>query len=211
MSVAQTVSEEQAIQEYLGILQYKASCLVLALGDARKCTGRDIKTGKKNHDSTPKPGCWLGAIGYMALLDQIGSCLKPRGEKASRESGILRALKHFSDLEHKKIEAIYALRCAFAHDYNLANENKEKADRQHVFTVDEGEQAPLIKLPDVPWNGDYKSVGRENKTVVHLELFGDLVESTYQDLCAKARRGELEIALSGGVDELRIRYFTTIT
>jgi hypothetical protein len=93
----------------------------------------------------------------MALLDQISSSLKPKGEKTTG-----------------------------------------------------GEQDPLIKLPGVPWNGDYKSVGRENKTVVNLELFGDL-ESIYQGLCAKARRGELEIALSGGVDELRVRYFITIT
>jgi len=210
MNAAQTISEERAIREYLGILQYRASCLVLALGDARKCTGRNVNTGKKIHDSTPGLGCWLGAIAYMALLDQIGSSLKPKGEKTDGK-GIHKALRYFSNLSDQEIEAIYALRCAFAHDYNLANKNGMFPNRQHVFTVDKGKQAPLIKLPDVPWNGDYKSVGRENKTVINLELFGDLVESIYQDLCTKARREELEIALSDGVDELRVRYFITIT
>ena len=47
------------------------SALRKGLEDCRRATNRDVKTGRRldsgNHDS------WVGALGYLALLDQIGN------------------------------------------------------------------------------------------------------------------------------------------
>lgn len=206
MNTSSTVSEEEAIQMYLGVsprFELSHSCFRAALVDARKFTGRNINDGSKLPDS--KHGCWLGALGYMALLDQIGTCLKPKGTSEGGND-IEKVLKYFTSLGKDEIQAIYALRCAFAHNYSLANTNNRQ-DRQHVFTVCEGDWAPLVQLPIIPWDGVYQTVGRDNLTVVNLEAFGDLVESVCQEVCKQAEDGMLEIALPGSIDELLKRFF----
>jgi hypothetical protein len=204
------ITQELAIREYLGIIPSpmpsRISCFVAALRDAREFTGRDPETGIKflgtNH------GCWLGALGYMALLDQIGSCLKPKDKKGVRNE-IEASLKYFSDLSKPEIEAIYALRCAFAHNYSLVNVNARQ-DRRHVFTLGQGDKLPsLVQLPRVPWNGVFEKIGVDSQTRVNLEAFGDLVESACQNARKQAEEGSLEIALAGGVKELLVRYFFT--
>src|SRR3989304_5474784 len=89
------------------------SGFVAALRDARTATGRDEFGRKVDHT---KFGCWLGVIGYMALLDQIGTCFKPKQKSYESETSIHKALKYFSNLSDDEIEALYALRCSFAHD-----------------------------------------------------------------------------------------------
>ena len=65
------------------------SSFVAALTDARTPTGRD-KSGAKV--DAGKHGSWLGAIGCMALLDQIGTCFKPKPVNVIAENSIHRAL-----------------------------------------------------------------------------------------------------------------------
>src|SRR4051794_7281050 len=66
--------------------------------DARQATQRDPDTGRKV--SGGHYGSWLGALGYMVLLDQIGSCFKPANPSRSVSSGnsFDKALMHFTDL-----------------------------------------------------------------------------------------------------------------
>ena len=207
MNTRQAISEEEAIRMYLGISPRPSrSCFRAVLVDARKFTGRNMNNGSKLPDS--KHGCWLGALGYMALLDQIGTCLKP---KRRNEDGnkIEKALKYFTNLDEAEIQAIYALRCAFVHDYSLANTN-ERQDRQHVFTVCEGDRAPLVQLPAIPWDGVYHTDSRDNRTIINLEAFGDLVESIRKKVCEQVEDEGLEIALRGGVAELLTRFFFSV-
>jgi hypothetical protein len=209
MTTTESVSQRVAIRWYLGILPSpsRKSCFVAAIQDAREFTGRDRNTGAKlsgrNH------GCWLGALGYMALLDQVGSCLKPK-DKNEDGNEIRKSLKYFSSLRDPEIEAIYALRCAFAHNYSLVNVNTQRQDRRHVFTLCQGDTAPLVRLPRVPWDGAFDAVNADSRTVVNLEAFGDLVESACTSAREQATQDNLEISLAGGVDELLVRYFFVI-
>jgi hypothetical protein len=56
-----------------------------ALRDARTAAGRDELGKKVDHT---KYGSWLGAIGYMALLDQIGTCFKPKQQSCETGNSI---------------------------------------------------------------------------------------------------------------------------
>src|SRR3954467_15732365 len=84
-----------------------------ALKDARKMTGRNTETGDKDgSNSFGHLGSWLGTIGYLSLLDQIGGCFKKVSGATvdSNKSGIIKALKNFSGFNDNEIDAIYALR-----------------------------------------------------------------------------------------------------
>jgi hypothetical protein len=174
-----------------------------ALSDARRVTGRNELGRKVDHT---KHGCWLGAIGYMALLDQIGTCFKPK--QISHENGnpIRKALKYFSKLSDYEIEALYALRCCFTHDFSLHNINKKKQSLTHRFRVGVGTSTHIVTLPSVCWDGNYESKNLDDFTEINLEAFGDLVESICQQLITLANSDKLEIVLPGGSDELLYRY-----
>ncbi len=202
------MSSKQAIELHLtnhapteGIHVF--SGFVAALRDARKVTGRD-ELGRKVDDA--KHGCWLGAIGYMALLDQIGTCFKPKQKSRTDGNSIFKALKYFSNLSDDEIEALYALRCCFAHDFSLHNINREKQSRTHRFRVGVGASTHIVALPSIRWNGDYECKNLDDFTVINLEAFGDLVEGICQQLSALSSSDELEIVLPGGSDELLRRY-----
>lgn len=202
------ISSKQAIELHLtdhppaeGIHVF--SGFVAALKDARIVTGHD-KLGKKV-DHT-KHGCWLGAVGYMALLDQIGTCFKPKQISLENGNSIRKALKYFSNLSDDEIEALYALRCCFAHDFSLHNVNKEKQSRTHRFRVGVGTSTHIVTLPSVRWDGNYESKNLDDFTIINLEAFGDLVESICQQLSTLAETDKLEIVLPGGSEELLHRY-----
>jgi len=181
-----------------------ASALVRALGNVRNETGRD-ENGKKN--TGQDHGSWLGAIGYMAILDQIGKCFKPRNRPPLNNlNSIQKALRYFTRIGQHKINAIYALRCAFTHDYSLYNQNAKDPALQHRFTVTQGTKPPLVKLPKVAWDGDILNRNHQNQTVINLEKFGDLVEAIYKRLVKLHKHQGLEILLKGGNEELAQRY-----
>lgn len=179
------------------------SGFVAALRDARIATGRDEFGRKVDHT---KSGCWLGAIGYIALLDQIGTCFKPKQEAYENGTSIHRALKYFSNLSDDEIEALYALRCSFAHDFSLHNIKKDKPSRTHRFRVCIGSSDRVVALPNVRWDGNYESKNLEDFTTMNLEAFGDLVENICQQLSTLANSDELDVVLPGGSDELLHRY-----
>lgn len=176
------------------------------LQDARRMTGRDIETGDKL--SGERQGSWLGAIGYMTLLDQIGSCFKPKSTKrVGAPNTIERALLYFSALSQAERQAIYALRCAFTHDYSLYNINKVRPQYAHQFAVEEGANRPVVILPQQQWDGDPAHRNQANQTTVNLEALGDLVEGICQKLFSLAQNQKLELVLKGGAEELLDRYW----
>ena len=118
--------DEQAIILYLTNISQNQSItyfsgFVAALRDAGKFTARNQDTGMKiQDDSCGNHGSWLGAIGYLALLDQIGGCFKPRNVAQIQGNSINKSLRYFyNTLPLPHVDAIYALRNAFAHDYSL--------------------------------------------------------------------------------------------
>jgi hypothetical protein len=73
------------------------------LRDARQDTGRNADSGTVLEEE--KTGHWLGAVGYMILLDQAGKCFKPRNAQvAVKGSAIEKCLTYWApglaDREH---------------------------------------------------------------------------------------------------------------
>lgn len=191
------------------------------LMDARKMSGRHIDTGEKfpdhvqcsDNDSGPcfkgHLGSWLGTMGYMALLDQIGKCYKPKSKTRIPENtaAIKKCLKYFSNLSDAEINSIYALRNAFFHDYSIFNKYNQN---NQFFLLYHHPNEPIVKLPIQDWDGDYNNVYPESQTTVNLEAIGDLVESIYKKIRELAAKHELDIELSGGHEELIKRYIFVI-
>jgi hypothetical protein len=175
-----------------------------ALTEARRVTGRDPASGTKTNNALH--GSWIGAVGYFALLDQISDCFKPKGAAPVTLNGLRRALAHFSALLPAERDALYALRCAFAHDYSLYNINPRQPSLTHNFQVVQSPSASLVVLPSVAWDGDYKTRNSTNQTTVNLEAFGDLVENIVIKIRSLNQKRDLEILLPDGSDELVSRY-----
>lgn len=182
------------------------SSFIAALRDARKFTGREMDTGIKM-SGYGDHGSWLGAIGYMTLMDQIGKCFRPVSQtKITDANSITKCLRYFTTLSNEEIDAIYALRCAFAHDYSLLNISTTKPQLNHRFTVYQGNEGNVVTLPSSAWDGDRNSDDMNTITLVNLEGLGDLVESICRHLLYLSDRNELVIDLKGGVEELTSRY-----
>jgi len=179
------------------------SSFAAALSDARNATGRD-KNG--NILDPSKRGSWLGAVGYMILLDQIGSCFKPTLVDPVVGNSFIKALKYFSSLPNTCIEALYALRCAFAHDFSLFNRNTENELRMHRFEVRIGNSEDVVVFPPVRWDGNFSNIHDDNTTIIYLDTFGLLVETLCAKLYSLYTSGELEVTLPGKTDELFYRY-----
>ena len=67
-------TEEEALGYYLKPEGKRMSSFWAALRDARCATGRNVETGTVVDEA--KTGSWLGAIGYLMLLDQIGTAVR---------------------------------------------------------------------------------------------------------------------------------------
>jgi hypothetical protein len=186
------------------------SCFKAAARDARKATRRQKNGNKK---SGVNHGRWLGAIGYMSLLDQIGGCIKPTGKKTKYTNEIKKALDYFdSGLNDDEINALYALRCSFTHNYSLINIdsnfkgiNKSKDKLTHCFHVGVGNTGKVVELPLEKWDRDFSNISSNNITYIDLEAFGDLVEEICQKVIEKYRENKLELSLP--VEEFMGKYF----
>jgi hypothetical protein len=179
-----------------------------ALKDARKVTGRNIDTGAKdNTNSFGHLGSWLGTIGYLSLLDQIGGCFKKVNGPVIKQnkSGIIKALKNFSSLNDNEIDAVFALRNSFALDYSLQNVGNRPGLKHH-FLVDNSDTQPAIILPTQIWDGLITSKSQHNLTYINLQALGDIIEGLIQNLKNLNENDEVEIVLSGGKEELLKRY-----
>jgi hypothetical protein len=188
----------------------ETSCFIAALRDARKATCRQI-----NGDTLPdiNHGSWLGAIGYMVLLDQIGGCLKPKNRQSKYKNGFKKALDYFeSGLNDDDINALYALRCSFAHDYSLINIDKNfkgidksKDKLTHCFHVGGGKASKVVELPKERWERDFKNISDDEITYINLEALGDIVEKICSKIIDKFHRDELELSVP--VEQFLKRYF----
>ena len=198
------------------------SCLTAALTDARKVTGRALKTGIVNWKLMMEggdPGSWLGAIGYMAIIEQIGTCYFPKSATRSlpdpNTNAFKRALYYFTNLPREHINALYSLRCSFVHNYTLLNRESDRGGKwinTYVFLLSGDEISPLIEHPPHPgWDGNLNGLTKSShETKINLRKLGDTAESIFILLCEMFSKDELEIALIDREDELLRRFgFTT--
>src|SRR5262249_46375306 len=96
-------------------VKYQSGFIAL-LKDARGSTGRDENGVVVRDEHTQS---WIGAAAYMILLDQVGTCFAVPGQTPVDREDMIHALRAFSGLtDNREIQALYALRCAYAHDYS---------------------------------------------------------------------------------------------
>jgi hypothetical protein len=93
---------------------------------------------------------------------------------------------------------LYALRCAFAHEYGLSNEgkgNKHAALRRHQFQLHEAGERKLAVYPVRQWNGRHgrRANSKTGTTKVNLTEVGNLVEDVVATVEAGARSGNLRL------------------
>ena len=204
-----------AIKAHLATIDYKDangltnhSTLPFALREVRTITRRNRVTGHVDPNTSGFPGNWIGAMGYMTILDQIGSCYRPvNTHKIIDKPSIIVALSYFTSLSDREKDAIYALRNAFFHDFSLLNMSSKRY--LHHFRVDSEPQNALIILPPITdiWDGKINNRADTNYTYVNLRGLGDLVEGIYRDLLLLESKNELALDLAGGEPELIARYF----
>jgi len=160
------------------------SSLVIALRDARKSSGRNEETGiVETNQTCGYSGCWLGAIGYLTVLDLIGKTYKPKESLplTKTNSHIDSALQYFGNVTYENACAIYALRCSLMHDYNLINLGKSKPELNHVFTVDVA--GPLVSLRTCNAPAIFElPISINSITTINLRALGDKVEEIYKEL-----------------------------
>jgi hypothetical protein len=172
------------------------SSLINLLNECRTLTGRNIKTGHRS-EIEDKSDSWLGTIGYFTVLDQIGSCYKIKSKNIPKGNTIFTALKSFTDLEEREIHALYALRCAFTHDFGLFNINQnKKKELTHHFTVTGIGRRKLISLPINQWDGNFYNKKIENMTTINLPLLTDLIEKIISSLHDNFIKGDLYFLLT---------------
>jgi|APTNR8051073442_1049403.scaffolds.fasta_scaffold00090_13 hypothetical protein len=174
------------------------------LRDSRRMTGRDPDSGVVVHPE--QTVCWLGILGYMILLDQLGKCFRPKGAKPRSRNGFKSVLRDFAGLNDADITALWALRCTLAHDYSLVAEDAKSGYLTYHFRLIGGNAPPIVTHPKTPWHGRLGVDYDDDATTINVELFANLVETIVQLIRERNEDGEIEICLRGGWHELLNRY-----
>jgi hypothetical protein len=197
--------ESQALQIHLfGTARNRyTTSFVAALEDARGASGRDITTGAVIDE--PRTGHWLGAVGYLILLDQIGTCFKPKS--AARLNGaapIICCLRYWArGTSNRESEAIYGLRNALAHDYSVFN---PAAKVPQLYRLDRQVGRGVVRFGKRTWDGKYDKISRDSETLVSLRELSELSERIVSEVRSACNSSAIEILLNGGSDELLVRY-----
>ena len=192
------------------------SCLMIALQDARKITGRDIKNGIVNNDilenenSFLNPYSFIGVVNYLLILELIGEIFKLKTFTTKKTNKIYKALKQFSpSLNDKDINTIIALRNSLAHNYGLINiplDSNENETKLHKFTLLNTINSDLIKYSTKKWLLDFIDKSDESSTQISVIKLQDLIESIYKNLILEIDKDSVELDLKKGVDELKARF-----
>jgi len=173
------------------------SSLEASLADCRQTTNR----GSDGKVASGKPsGSWLGAMGYLALLDQVGNAVLHMNPArvASGNSGVERALAYFTTLSDDDAICIYALRNSLAHDFSLVNLPPRHRDARRrklltqLFTLADGPDALIIR-PGRAWNPRRPNSG--GPTIINVRALGDLVEQAIEQLRLTHAEGKVRLRL----------------
>jgi hypothetical protein len=191
------------------------SSFSVVVRDARLASGRNLETGLV--ENVELVGNWLGALAYLVMLDQVGECFRPtRPHRLPvHNASLVKALTYFApSLTDDQALAVYALRCAFAHDYGLVNRSqggRNSGRLNHRFLLLSDALSPLVDCPDPLWDGDWSTSRDSKRTRINVRALGDLAERIVSEMLIAHRSRRILVALRGGVDELFARFAMTIT
>ena len=157
---------------------------------------------------------WLAAIGYLVFLEQVGKVLRLNDVQAEGENDVEIALHLFSKVAQPQRVAVYALRCALAHDFGLINKGIEKRWKakspdplRHYFVLTLRGPGPVITLPSTPWNGGLQDIPESQKTTIHLGRLADLVRSVRDRVLEHHAARNLSFSEDLTAAEVRSRFF----
>lgn len=193
------------------------SCLLIALTDARKLTGRNLETGHdefnilQNRQSFLNPYSFIGIINYLLFLEMIGEIFKLKSFQTKKTNNIYKSLKQFDNsITERDIYTIIALRNSIAHNYALVNiprNQKENSLKRHKFTIDNSDSCTsIIQYPKSNWNGDFCDKSVDSSTIVSSIQLINHIELVYQNLVRGINDDSIELSLSKGVEELKARF-----
>ncbi|MHB1535291.1 MAG: hypothetical protein ACYC1D_11930 [Acidimicrobiales bacterium] len=131
------------------------STFTAAVREARSLTARDLGFGMLDPTRAPT-ALWAGSTVYLILLEQIGKSLRPKGgRKAKGEFELEKAIRQFAPrvATGRQRKVLYALRCAWVHEFGLFNVNGRNTAYQHCFGLDDDASAPLVRWPGRRWDG----------------------------------------------------------
>jgi hypothetical protein len=179
------------IAQHLSVTRYgqdgRYSSLIALLRDTRGVTHRDEHGHYADEEEAEHSQSWIGAIGYLLILDQVGTCFSKAREWETSGIAIVRALRYWAseDVSAGEAQALYALRCSLVHAYSLWNpgysvENPgEVIERQrHRFVLVADVTSPIVRLPPQSQRGKAgRSIADTGETLVNLRAVADLVES----------------------------------
>lgn len=175
-----------------------------AVREARLVTGRGPRSGKLGPQDTAT--LWSGTVIYLILLEQIGKSLRPAGGRAVNrtEQPLEKAVRQFGPraVTLRQRQVLYALRCAFAHEFGLFN--KGRGPYLRVFRLDDSRSGPLVRWPAQPWNGRYQDAHPKCSTTVNLVRVGDLVEEVVRSV--RLRSSTLTLRSELPLGELQRRF-----
>lgn len=206
----------------------RKSCLMMAIRSARHLTGRDIVTGKAEGILDMRTNVlmkdsvlthWLedehffsGIAMYLIAIDCIGCVFDNKDKNTNKKNGIGRALKLFSNLDDRNVDAIIDLRNTLAHNFGLATEaicgNGKSKKHKHKYKLSFSDDAEAIKLPEKEWNGDFDNKDECCSTVIGVFSFCNLAETIIADVYKCQELGNLNLCISES--EAKSRFTITI-
>ncbi|WP_460545843.1 hypothetical protein, partial [Echinicola sediminis] len=212
MISSEYISKFLSLEQPMDENPIRYSSLILLLKSARKLFGCDLNTGKyqKNEftEENVFDGTFLGhqftaVIDYLILLEQIGSIFKPKNTADHKHKiGIFRALKYFSSLNDKKINAIVSLRNSLTHRFGRATEKNPKSGSPRKFILSIERNTDIVSLPKKDWTRIFSDKEDHSSTTIHII---DFVENVYQNICQDNKMKNLETSLLDGLEELNSR------
>lgn len=186
-----------------------------AIREARSLTARDLTSGAVTKRSTTT--LWSGTFVYLTLLEQVGKSLRPRGARRTLSNSNLRpsgekilekAIRQFAPTAAtpRERQVLYALRCAFAHEFGLFNKGNGKPPYCRVFRLDDDPSGkPLVKPPSHHWNGRFTVASVKSAyTTVNLIGVADVAEQVIQSVRAYSNRVALRSEVP--IAELPLRF-----
>lgn len=196
------------------IVDNRYSSFTLALIDARKLTGRNVFTGKdEKHILQSKkngylsPYSFIGVVNYLILLEMVGRIFTSPKPPVTG-SAIYRALYHFSDVDEKDRYTIDALRNTLVHSYSLVNipkQAKNNSNSRHIFTLSALSDSPLIKYPDINWDGKFNNKTDSRSTLIQTTKLIDLVERVVGNVKSVVNESDSSVSRMS-LSELKARY-----
>ena len=203
------------IEDYLTKKSFKfnsedyGSTLYGALREARHFGKRDLDSGVSTKDKYARR--WLVAMGYLAILDQIGGAFQYTGSTKTTigyKSDILKAIRNFGydllDYCEHKIHALVALRNSLFHNWCLVHIPVGKPASQiykwqiHRFGLYGNSYGEVVTLPHEQWDGKLTPKHYDVNTLTYVNLLelGNLVEEIVRRIIKYNQEGKVELRMS---------------